>query len=158
MPDLVRTLSPRPVANHEISEHELIETLANYLRENPLASCSSLLGPLVRKESEVSPVSLVRSASLLNKLLASGHEKCVFLPARLSAALLHITWKKGLSSDPVFEADAVVTHLVVLSRIVRRLKRENKCGNASRRYPKTGALRKNNPCRMDVDPGIARVG
>ena len=70
---------------------------------------------------------------------------CV-LPARLSTALLHITIKKGLSSDPVFEADAVVTHLVILSRIVCRLKRENKKAEMARGVtPRQARYEKSNP-------------
>jgi len=134
----------RPMANHSMLECEYFDILEEWISSYPAATISSLLGPLVMKEREVSTTSLVRITPLLQKFVEKGQDQCVLLGSRLENAILRLYEKRpNLKINNVASESAMFAqHVMVTCKVMRSLKREEYAGNCQRRYPKTGHLRR----------------
>ena len=73
-----RKLSPRPLANHALTDLDYVGSLSTWLDMMPNAPFSTLLGPIVNKESEVTQASVVRMASVMRQFIVDSHSELVF--------------------------------------------------------------------------------
>ena len=137
-----RKLSPRPLANHALTDLDYVKSLSTWLDTMPNAPFSTLLGPMVKKESEVTQASLVRMASVMRQFIVDGHSELVFLPSRMEAAAVHILSKGPKNTNIAAEAALLTTHLCLGSKVFRNFRREQEHGSSARRFPKTGHLRR----------------
>ena len=115
----------RATSNPQLGEPEYHDILQRWLKMFPAATFTSLLGPYVSLEREVTPSALVRAADLLKMFVQGGCDECCLRGACLETALVRLlSLRPNLAqADQTKEFELTRAHLCYqhLQRVTAKL-------------------------------------